>query len=358
MLTPTQLELGSQGLINGRILGSVGEQRNLGVHVHRSLEVASQVERVVKKAYGLLAFISRGIEFKSREVMMQLYKTLVRPHLEYYVQFWLPHYRKDVEALERVQRRFTRMLPGLESMDYDQRLRELGLYSLEKRRMRGDMIEVYKILRGIDRVDSQRLFPRAPLLSTRGHGFKLSGGRFKGDIRGRFYTQRVVGAWNALPESVVEADTLVKLKRLLDRYMEELKVGGLYGRQGLRAKWPVLCCIVLCSYFSEERVHTNVSCLVEMSTMPFRDVWRPFTPLSSSADRTCTGGLYHHQGPWWRSHYSGIHQICQRVTDSPNAPVSVSERSQWTMSVRVCSPCLRIRGGGCTCSGCRSAPHF
>eukprot|EP00061_Rhincodon_typus_P014905 g42279.t1 len=62
----------------------------------------------------LLAFIGRGIEFKSREAKLQLYKTLVRPHLEYCVQFWSPHYRKDVEALETVQRRFTRMLPGLE----------------------------------------------------------------------------------------------------------------------------------------------------------------------------------------------------------------------------------------------------
>ena len=75
--------------------------------------MATQVEKVVKKAYGMLAFIGRGIEFKNRQVMLQLYRALVRPHLEYCVQFWSPHYQKDVDALERVQRRFTRMLPGL-----------------------------------------------------------------------------------------------------------------------------------------------------------------------------------------------------------------------------------------------------
>ena len=67
---------------------------------------------------------------------------------------------RDVEALERVQKRFTRMLPGLEGVGYEERLNKLGLFSLERRRLRGDLIEVYKIMRGIDRVDSQRLFPR------------------------------------------------------------------------------------------------------------------------------------------------------------------------------------------------------
>ena len=104
--------------------------------------------------------------------MLQLYKILVQPHLEYCVQFWSPHYRKDVEALERVQRRFTRMLPGMEGRSYDERLRDLRLFSLERRRLRGDLIEAYKMIRGLDRVDSESLFPRMVMASTRGHSFK------------------------------------------------------------------------------------------------------------------------------------------------------------------------------------------
>ena len=69
--------------------------------------------------------------------MLQLYRTLVRPHLEYSVQFWLPHYQKDVEALERVQKRFTRMLSGMESISYEERLEKPGLFSLEQQRLRG-----------------------------------------------------------------------------------------------------------------------------------------------------------------------------------------------------------------------------
>ena len=114
--------------------------------------------------------------------MLTLYRTLVRPHLEYSVQFWSPHYQKDVEALGRVQKRFTRMLPGMEGISYDERLEKLGLFSPERRRLKGDLIEVYKIMRGMDRVDSQKLFSRVEDSITRGHRFKVQGVRFKGDV--------------------------------------------------------------------------------------------------------------------------------------------------------------------------------
>ncbi|PLS49478.1 hypothetical protein CYV29_15670, partial [Carnobacterium maltaromaticum] len=205
--------------VNGKVLGKIDVQRDLGVQVHCSLKVATQVNRVVKKAYGMLSFIGRGIEYKSWQVMLQLYRTLVRPHLEYCVQFWSPHYQKDVDALERVQRRFTRMLPGMEGASYEERLSRLGLFSLERRRLRGDLIEVYKIMRGIDRVDSKRLFPRVGVSITRGHEFKVKGEKFRGDMRGKFFTQRVVGAWNALPAEVVDAGTIASFKMYLDRYM-------------------------------------------------------------------------------------------------------------------------------------------
>ena len=118
------------------------------------------------------------------------------------------------------------MLPGLGGMPYEDRLREVGLFSLERRRMRGDLIEVYKMLRGIDRVDSQRIFPRAGMVATRGHRFKVLGNRYRGDVRGTFFTQRVVGAWNGLPATVVEADSIGSFKRLLDKYMELSKIEG------------------------------------------------------------------------------------------------------------------------------------
>jgi len=124
-------------LMNGRTLGSSEEQRDLGVIIHRSLKVAEQVNRVVNKVNGTLVFISQGIECKRKEVMLGLYRALVRPQLEHCVQFGSPHYRKDVIALEGVQRRFTRMLPGTERLSYKERLDRLGFFSLEQRTLRG-----------------------------------------------------------------------------------------------------------------------------------------------------------------------------------------------------------------------------
>ena len=86
------------------------------------------------------------LECKSRDVFLRLYEALVRPHFEYCEQFWAPYLRKDVLALERVQRRFTRIIPGVKSLLFEERLRTLALYSLEFRRMRGDLIETYRIL--------------------------------------------------------------------------------------------------------------------------------------------------------------------------------------------------------------------
>eukprot|EP00061_Rhincodon_typus_P013127 g39305.t1 len=83
--------------------------------------------------------------------MLQPYRTLVRPLLEHCVQFWSPCYRKDVVKLDRVQKRFTNMLSGLEGLYYREKLNWLGLFSLELQRLRGDLIELYKIMRSRDR---------------------------------------------------------------------------------------------------------------------------------------------------------------------------------------------------------------
>uniref|UniRef100_A0A4W3J4I1 Reverse transcriptase domain-containing protein n=1 Tax=Callorhinchus milii TaxID=7868 RepID=A0A4W3J4I1_CALMI len=164
--------------LEGERLDSVSVQRDLGVLAHQSQKVSMQVQQATRKANGILAFIAKGLEYKSREVLLQVYKALVRPHLEYYVQFWSPCLRKDILALEGVQHRFTRLVPGIRGLTHEDRLNKLGLYSLEYRRIRGDLTETYKILMGLDRVDSVRLFPLVGESITRGHSLKMKGQLF------------------------------------------------------------------------------------------------------------------------------------------------------------------------------------
>ena len=116
---------------------------------------------------------------------MTLYKALVRPHFEYAVQFWAPSLRKDIEWLESVQARATKLISDIRGFSYERRLMKLDLFSLDVRRLRGQLIETFKIIKGINRIDFRTLFSMSSN-QTRSNGWKLDLCRFNTNQCGNF----------------------------------------------------------------------------------------------------------------------------------------------------------------------------
>lgn len=196
----------------------VDSEKDLGVLFDSKLSFRDHISLKVNIANRNLGIIFRTFSYMDTEMFLNLFKSMIRPHLEYATVVWSPMYKKDRIALENVQRRATKLVNACNNLTYPERLRKLGLPTLEYRRLRADVIQVYKILNDIDIVDRDKLFKLATYSQTRGHPFKLYKERSRLNIRMNSFSNRVINTWNELPNNVVMAPSVNAFKGRLNQH--------------------------------------------------------------------------------------------------------------------------------------------
>ena len=192
-------------------------EKDLGIFTDNELKFSTHVEKQVNKGNQLLGLIRRSFQFLDGDTMKTLFVAIVRPHLEFGNAAWAPIYARDKELLEGVQRRATKIVPGLKDLPYEDRLKSLRLPSLTYRRFRGDLIETYKFTHGVYKV-SEQMFSMDSSDRTRGHSLKLQKKRCNTTQRQHFFNQRIIEQWNRLPAEIVEAETLNSFKAKIDKH--------------------------------------------------------------------------------------------------------------------------------------------
>lgn len=198
-------------------------EKDLGVHIDNKLKFDTHINNKVTKANNILGAIRRGFSYLDETTLLQLYTSLVRPHLEYANPVWNPKYAKDIVAIENVQRRATKMVPATINLSYEERLKHLRLPTLAYRRLRGDMIECYKILnkKYDHRVSNFLLLNKDKVqdpTKVRGHNLKLYKSKHTNAIKKNSFGLRCVGPWNSLPDNIVNAPSIATFERRLDKF--------------------------------------------------------------------------------------------------------------------------------------------
>ena len=195
---------------------------DLGVIIDTSLKFHSHVQSVAQKANRLAYSLLKSTVCRSREFMIFLLTTHIRPILEYCSCLWATDYVGDLRLLENIQRRWTKQIDGIKSLSYSERLATLQLYSVQGRLLRADLIQYWKILNRKSCISPGDIFLLSPETRTRGHRLKLFYPTINTDVRKRSFSVRRIHIWNSLPALAVCAQDLSTFKRMLDEHIHDM----------------------------------------------------------------------------------------------------------------------------------------
>jgi ribonuclease P/MRP protein subunit RPP40 len=200
-------------------------ERDIGVNVSNSLKPSLQCAQAAKTAQSVLSQISRAFHYRDRHTFKKLYVQYVRPHLEFAVTAWSPWLEADKSCLEKFQQRTVSMISGLKGTTYEEKLREIGLTTLEERRHQADMLQAFKIIRGFDKVDSSTWFQGVDvsIRTTRSAAdpLNLRPQAARLETRRNFFSNRVGEAWNVIPGDIKRSKTVSSFKNAYRRYREK-----------------------------------------------------------------------------------------------------------------------------------------
>ena len=204
--------------INGKQLVESDLERDLGIMFSTSLKWKNQVITATNRANQMLGRIKKSFALFDCKLMRSLYLTFIRPYLEFAVPVWCPFLKGDIDMIEQVQQRATKLIPAIRNLSYENRLRKLELTTLKDRRLRGDLIQMFKIMNKMDKCDRYNRF-KIILNQVRGHCFKYFKEITRQPYRENFFYNRVVNIWNQLPSEIVEATSVNSFKAGIDHWM-------------------------------------------------------------------------------------------------------------------------------------------
>ena len=203
--------------INNIELPSVSEINDLGVTLSDDFKFSKHCCLVATKGFQRVNLIFRVFHTRDLNFLLQMYKTFVRPKLEYASDVWSPYILQDIDVIEKCQRLFTRRLPGMQGLTYSERLDRLSLQSLEVRRIISQLVMVYKIIHGLVDIPFDNLFKFTPYDCNRGHKYKLYLERPRLDIRKHFFCLKIVHVWNDLPNEAVNQTSAKSFKNFISK---------------------------------------------------------------------------------------------------------------------------------------------